>query len=174
MIFQQCGYLLNQHLLTKLLIMIEDLSKYASLALLFFSVGFRSITGSSTSSKQLLVGSNIMRHMKPNSDCLCFWEYMDQWGQHISITMVYDQLALMKAYHIFAFLCIDLTRFEDLDIWSDIFSKIFPIHCNPQCFFQMSFSGMLQIVVIPSYCSVFKCISCNHLPFFVERIGVFN
>ena len=67
-IFRQRGYLQNQHLLTKLLTMSEDLSMYASLAFLFFSVvGTMSSTGSSTISNQLVAGSIIVRHMKSNS-----------------------------------------------------------------------------------------------------------
>ena len=67
MIFLQRGYLQNQHLLTKLLTMSEDLSKHASLAFFSFSVGTMSSTGSSTISNQLLAGSIIVRHMKSNS-----------------------------------------------------------------------------------------------------------
>ena len=68
------NYLLNQHVLTKLLIMIKDLSKYASLVfvLIFFfelkfctdPVGDNSNTGSSTISNQLLAESLMVRHIK--------------------------------------------------------------------------------------------------------------
>ncbi len=67
----QQGYLLNQVLLTKVLIMLEDLSKYASLVLLCVSalvllweVGASSTTCSSTISNQLEAGSIIVRHIK--------------------------------------------------------------------------------------------------------------
>ncbi len=56
----QWGYLLNQFLLTKVLIMLEDLTKYASLVLscgfaliLLWEVGESSTTGSFTISNQL-------------------------------------------------------------------------------------------------------------------------
>ncbi len=73
--FWQRGYLLNQHLLTKLLIIDEDLSKYASLVfvlifclwLIFCFVPVcdkSSVTSSSTISNQLVAGSIIVRHMK--------------------------------------------------------------------------------------------------------------
>ena len=71
----QWGYLLNQVLLTKVLIMLKDLSRYASLVLscdfaliLLWEVGETSTTGSSTILNQLEAGleagSIIVMHMK--------------------------------------------------------------------------------------------------------------
>ena len=68
----QHGYLLNQVLLTKWLIIAEDLSRYSFLVLTCtfvpdLSSGERVVnisTGNSTISNQLLAGSIIVRHMK--------------------------------------------------------------------------------------------------------------
>ena len=57
-------------------------------------------------------------------------------------------------------------------IFSDNIAHAFPVHRSMECFLKTGCSGVLEVVVVPTYCSVLKSSRKDHGCIFTEDLCV--